>query len=839
MHYFATDSLLKIRTKGVAALAVIIVGLICFSNITHAKQKDSDDGWGEWTPLSDAFVARRREAININLPEEDRRHANVQARLDKLTQQRDRLLAKVESLDESKNKKARKLLKRIAKLNQKILKQSEKNLTLITAADSKAIKTSTLWMHTGEQGLYTVSISELTTKFGISEKQIRKKAQKGKLNITSAADVSSQLADQTVSWHYDEDSDSILYPAKARITFHTDENAFKFKLNGKKAAPMVVVNGDAPAIGSATPFSELLTYEEEPDLKYVTWAVAAEPDADYWFWDSITSAWESRDYLEVNLFVPEPADLGTARIRITLRGSTEVYEGIDEHHVSAYMGDAKILLGSVSWDGFNEAVLDLEFDQSILEQGNNTLRLENDIASFPLAQQRLDKIELEYQRNPVALNNKLWMHDVSFGSQLVSGFTSDDILVVESPDESAKLRNDILIMPDGNEGWNVLFDAVGGTDYLITERGAFDVASVTIDANAKLRKKNNRADYLIIAPRVFEQTAELLADYRSSRYSEIKIVWLEDIYNEFSAGRVDPFAISRFMQRAVNKWNRSPSTVVLLGKGTLDLKNRMGFSDNFIPMIFTSTPWSLASSDGRLLGYEDNTPFAYGRIPMTNNTQGMAYVEKLRAHEQRVPGPELFTAVLAADNPDEAGDFHANTNALATKLQNSLGFNSVLTLLHPSDEVRHNLIDSNTWETEYVSYDGHGATFQLGNGSENFLVAFPHDDNDVTRLTNNMYPIFTALTCVVGDDVHPGYPSLVTTLVMNPSGGAIASVAPSGLSLDHDAQILGSALVDSLFIVNSRLGDALNSAKNQTKDELFDFMPRIYSVVGEPDIYAR
>ena len=52
-------------------------------------------------------------------------------------------------------------------------------------------------------------------------------------------------------------------------------------------------------------------------------------------------------------------------------------------------------------------------------------------------------------------------------------------------------------------------------------------------------------------------------------------------------------------------------------------------------------------------------------------------------------------------------------------------------------------------------------------------------------MTNSVYPVFTALTCAAGDDTQPGVRSLASSLVINPGGGSIVSVAPTGLSLDE------------------------------------------------------
>ena len=148
--------------------------------------------------------------------------------------------------------------------------------------------------------------------------------------------------------------------------------------------------------------------------------------------------------------------------------------------------------------------------------------------------------------------------------------------------------------------------------------------------------------------------------------------------------------------------------------------------------------------------------------------------------------------------------------------------------------VRNNLIDSSTWEAGYVSYDGHGSVAQVGNYAEKYITA-----EDASLLTNASLPIFTALTCAAGNYAYPGTRSLAGALVLNPAGGAISAVAPTGLSVDTGAQLIGNALVENIFGSNSTLGLSLKDAKIASQGSILEFMPRIYSVVGEPAVYAR
>ena len=535
----------------------------------------------------------------------------------------------------------------------------------------------------------------------------------------------------------------------------------------------------------------------------------------------------------MTLRLPHPAPDGIAHIRIALRGWTDLEYG-DEHEVYAKLNGVDIG-SSVSWDGFATAELVAEFDQGLLNpSGNNTLTLHNSYTAGTHPGQFLDDINVSYSRMPTADNGSLWLHAVTGGTQLASGFASDQLVVVESPRGNAVLRSDALIEPDGLGGWSVSFDTTEGADYLVAERSSTYLASVAPDYPSSLANRKNTSDYLIIAPREFAQTAQTLAGYRGNRFGQVKVAWLDDIYDEFGAGREDPAAITAFMRRVQNKWRLSPSVVMIIGNGSLDHKDRMGYADSFVPVSMTSTPWSIAASDDRLLdnNSQSSTGFAIGRLPITNDQEGLAYLDKLIAHESSAYGNERYQAVVVADNPDDAGDFHANSDLLAEQLLDTAGFDQVSRLYHPRDAVRTQLILSSTWETGYVSYDGHGSSGQVGDGRENFITA-----SDANLLQNTAYPIFTALTCASGDYSMPGARSLADSLVLNPQGGAIAALAPTGLSLDEDAQRLGTAFVDSMFGGMNTIGDALLDAKVQTAGSISDFMPLVYSVVGEPAVY--
>jgi hypothetical protein len=747
--------------------------------------------WEQWQAVAEGFMARRRVPARLE--------ESVEARRAPETQPHD--------------------LERCAAVG--VSGRMTAASTALSAGFS-TLPVSSAWLYTVEGGLYGLSLSDLAAQTGIGIRQLREDAKMGRLGLVNEG--------QAVAWYFDALKDRLLFTGEAYENFQTQGNAYLLR-QAKSADPlrMTVRGGMAPwTNGLATPFREVLHFEEEGDMMFFTWINHEDPDGRYWFWDYLYGADPSKTQLQVPLRVPNPATQGQARLRVGLQGFTDLHSGND-HSVVAKLNGVQVG-AALSWDGVEAAELVADFDQRLLKaNGENTLTLLGSQGG-----QMLAWVEVSYNRLPVADKGQVRLRKVAGGVQAASGFAGKNILVIESPVRNAVIRKDVRVYKRGG-GWAVAFKAAAGKDYLIAETSAPLKPVVDARAQADLMAGQNEADYLIIAAREFSATAEALAEHRHETYGAVKIAWLDDIYKTFGAGREDPFAIGRFMDHARTQWASAPSAVVLVGKGSLDRKDTMGYGDNFLPVLMTSNPWALAESDARLLGDETGgMDFAIGRLAITNDAEGLAYVDKLKAHEAPVGAAAAFSAVVVADNPDKGGDFHLQAEGLAEQLL-SLGSSPITKLYHSTQAVRTNLILSRTWDTGFVSYSGHGSASQIGNNTERFLTA-----SDAANLGNSNYPVFAALSCAVGSDALPGTRSLASALVMNPQGGAIASLAPTGLSLDAQAHELGAAFIDRLYADRrNTVGDAVAGAKLDTGNEIEAFMAPIYSVVGDPGVYAR
>ena len=111
--------------------------------------------------------------------------------------------------------------------------------------------------------------------------------------------------------------------------------------------------------------------------------------------------------------------------------------------------------------------------------------------------------------------------------------------------------------------------------------------------NQNLHGITDGARFIIISPKEFFPAANRLKTQREipgPNYLKTLIVDIEQIYNEFSGGLLDPVAQRNFLKYAFNNWSERPSYVMFMGDGSYDYKNIYNLSTkNFCPPIEKST----------------------------------------------------------------------------------------------------------------------------------------------------------------------------------------------------------------------------------------------------------
>ena len=316
------------------------------------------------------------------------------------------------------------------------------------------------------------------------------------------------------------------------------------------------------------------------------------------------------------------------------------------------------------------------------------------------------------------------------------------------------------------------------------------------------------------------------------------VVTTNEIYDEFNNGIADPQAIKDFIGYASTKWRPVARFVVLTGEGSYDYKNNSGNGDSLVPSLLVDSEAGLVVSDVALADTKgkDGVPeVAIGRIPALTEAELDAVLAKVKAYEA-APLAKQRSVLFAADNTDDAGDFAADSNSMASLVPSKVLVKKAYLTDGGLAAVRAALLPSFSNGTLLVTYVGHAGVDQL---AEEGILSVA----DVSSLAaSNKLPVVTAYTCVVGQYGLPGSDSLSEVLAMRPKAGAIAVWAPTALEANEESVALGKLFTKNLFAgaKTVRLGNVIQaSLKAGAVQGLPAGLLSTYNLLGDPALKVR
>ena len=332
----------------------------------------------------------------------------------------------------------------------------------------------------------------------------------------------------------------------------------------------------------------------------------------------------------------------------SISGSSSTFHSI-ELHANSINGNK---IGSTSsWTGNGLRTIAGSISGADLNSTGNNFFISNlstDNNSSPL----IDFLSMKYGRKLVFNGKKLDFYSpvenaslrFNFYDELPENASILDISNPESP-KQISIKEQLYIevtTPINKPGRYIVFnqnDIDSISSFIKIEQNNF----------SNLRNYNIRADYIIIGPDIYRDSATPLIDLRSPAiYAS-----LEDIYQEFSGGNIDPMAIRTFIQWTQENWiSPSPMHLLLLGDSGYDYRNINGLSAIIVPTIqvqsFISYP-----SDDRLTTIYGNLPeLSIGRFPAKNISQVESFIDKIIFIEtNNILGPWRQKLTLIADDP--------------------------------------------------------------------------------------------------------------------------------------------------------------------------------------------
>lgn len=352
-------------------------------------------------------------------------------------------------------------------------------------------------------------------------------------------------------------------------------------------------------------------------------------------------------------------------------------------------------------------------------------------------------------------------------------------------------------------------------------------------------------DYVIITPSFLSNQAEKLANFHRS-YSKlsVRVITLENIYQEFSSGKQDIAGIRNCIKYIYDNASISEKRVKyvnLFGDASYDYKNVTQNNSNIVPIYHalnsnTTGEGSYASDDfyglmdeneGNITNYFGGIDIAVGRMLNNDVIQAEAMVNKvIEYHDIKSFGSWRNNFISISDDSDKQSDISLQTR------QNNLA--DVITAAKPFMNAEKILMDSYVQEasaggarypkarTDLFNAFEKGALVlnYLGHGGEDGLSAERiWEKSDGQNLNNQYkYPLFITITCEFSRFDNPSRPTAGEYTYWNPKGGAISMLTTIRSIGQFSAENFNDLLSKNLFSFGSdqytSIAEALRLSKN-------------------------
>jgi len=640
------------------------------------------------------------------------------------------------------------------------------------------------------------------------------------------------LNQDAVALYPKEDNSGVYFYAEALDSIYSNENIYELEFGASR----IMASRNAAPDGIAERGSFVETRHFEEDGPYALTSVIEDPGADFWFWDYVfvnPAFGVEKNTISIDFETPgRSSGPHTATIRVNLQAESTDETIPDEHQAEIRLNGTSI--GSGVWDGSTATTIALSFDQSLLADGHNTLEIFAPAASGIESElYYLDSFDLSYRRDNHADRDLIRISSEGRPELAVDGFTRSDLSIFDISDREHPIRIEGALIDGDSGSFRVSFVTNGGRDFLIQPLEKTGTPILEPDFPSSLHSTRNRADYVLIAGEGLEDAARELADYRSQSGFRPMLVRLQDIYDEFSRGIVDPFAVRDFIHFAVSSWETAPRDVVLIGDSSFDFKDHLGYGGNLLISPMVSTPDGLFPSDNLLADFlgDDGVPdVSLGRIPVRTAEELYTYIEKLRDFENS-SAPWKQRTVWVADAADSGGEFIGDSEQLIGLIPDDFLVQRIYVDVLGENDARNDLLNSISEGGGLIHFLGHANLQQMGSGSGLLKV------DDVPGLDNsNRQPVLTAMTCAMGRFDRVYFDTLGESLLLAPDGGITALLAPAGLSFNVDGVRLSEDLTPSI-LRGTPLGEAIrHSLEKYLEDapEALAEVPYLTTLLGDP-----
>ena len=577
------------------------------------------------------------------------------------------------------------------------------------------------------------------------------------------------------------------------------------------------------------------------------------PD-DSWFWAQLTAP-SSKSF---NFTLAGLADTARpATVRISLHGRSNT-----AHDCDIWLND-KTRLGEARWTGETEYQLqNPELSQSFLENGGNVVRIMNPGSPEELIDIiLLNWIQVDYWRSFHAKSDVLPFAITPFPDEtgavnpnfkiILQNFSTPDIEIYGIDGTRYVGLKPLVDEKDFPGTYRAIFRATQirpkeandpAIQYIALTRNQFLKPKIALDAPSDLRDLHNGADHIIITHNNFIHDVQPLADFRSQQGLRTKVVDVQNIYDEFNHGILNPNAIREFLKYAYYNWQPpAPTYVLLVGDTHTNIKNKI----NFVPTIQVQIPGHGSSaSDHQFATFrgEDNFPdMLIGRMPANNRVDARIFVERTIEHETTSPVGPWHKRLLMLAGSDSIFHFQINQLVRHNQLRNRYETERIYapykdTLDLSIDEnvttpIGRRVIDGFNNGASLINYIGHGGGRIW---SDSRMLDFEDPEQNLTNISQ--LPLVISMTCYTGA-FDGNENSLAEELLRSENGGAIAVIGSTSIGLLDGDYILNREIFDVIFKGNTQnIGAIFAESKTQFLINAPGFLDlaEVFTLLGDP-----
>ncbi|MFH1198339.1 MAG: type IX secretion system sortase PorU [bacterium] len=471
----------------------------------------------------------------------------------------------------------------------------------------------------------------------------------------------------------------------------------------------------------------------------------------------------------------------------------------------------------------------------------------------------LDYFEIVYPMAMMASDDILYVYSLDTTSVIqytFSNFGNSDILVFDVTNFSEVNRINPLMLSGGQFKFQSARTKGSLSKYFgICSNKILTPPAGSQISNSDIHGNTSGSEYVIIANKNFSEETETLADYRNSeslnKFST-KVFYIDEIYNEFSGGIIDPTAIRNFLKYAYNNWQIKPFYVLLFGDGSYDVLDTEAKGNNFIPTFQTEESFNYVFSYpyddyyARIIGTDKKVDLALSRLNVNSQEEAEIYIDKIKFYENesgRGLWRNLITLVADDGLTTKGDDGNQHTKQVEDLANNYVPkyfdknriylsmYPTVLTTLgRRKPGVNEAIVNAVNAGTLLLNYTGHGNE-----------KVWAHEEAldcsvNLNQFKNDKLFFLTAATCEFGKYDNPGLASGAEKMLLLEGGGMIGGIAASRAVEGTSNSELNNLFYQKLFDGKDAndLPHTIGMALFNTKQKYSGINDEKFHLFGEP-----